>query len=165
MVTRRIRCTALVSLFGRRYEPKLSAAFPDDHVHPSGPMGTTSSLWRASIAVAAISAVVSACGGGPPTAPGGATGVAAYTVSGTVRDALTAQPIPAALVEVTDGPFAGTASRTDAGGSYQLLSLAGSPHIHITRAGYRENIVQLGPLTAPVILDISLERTAAAGGE
>jgi hypothetical protein len=68
-----------------------------------------------------------------------------WRISGTVRDALTHQPIPWALVE-DDPAGAPPFFRTDAGysGDFELVTLAEAHRIRVSAQGYHPLLVDIG---------------------
>jgi hypothetical protein len=79
-----------------------------------------------------------------------------YTLSGVVtRRQGDMDPIPGALVEVTDGDRAGDSATTDALGRYSLPGLSGEVTILITRDGY-EDLEKTVELTEDTNLIITL---------
>jgi hypothetical protein len=87
---------------------------------------------------------------------------ATYTLSGTVRDEGSARMLAGATVQILDGPNAGQASSTDAGGSYSLPGLAGGGFtVRATMHGYNPR-EQSATIARDTILDLALRPIPAA---
>jgi hypothetical protein len=112
--------------------------------------------------VLALGMCAAGCGGSSaPSAPTLSVSPT-YAVTGTVTDdSSDGAPLAGANVTVKDGAFAGQSTSTDSFGVYRLLVLSGRFTLLVTRPGYEDTAVPVGPLTGNLTVDARLTRKNA----